>query len=85
MIKNEKGQALQAMTGLALFLVVIIVGTSLGANIVQNINDNVPDNSSADNVTTLGNQGLQQFSELAPVLGIATIAVITLGVLKMLM
>ena len=80
---GKKGQ-LAELTGLAMFFVVLIVIFAFGSDVVQTINENVPDNSTADNVTTQGNQGLQQFAEFAPTIGIIIAAVIVLKILMML-
>ena len=80
---GKKGN-LEMMTGLALFIVLIVMIVSLGSNVVQEVNGNVPDNSTADNVSTLANQGLQKFADFFEPLGIVTIAVIIIGVLAML-
>lgn len=80
----KKGLGLPEMSGLALFFVSLIILYSIGSDVVDEINSNVPDNSTADNITTQGNQGLQQFAEFAPVIGIVIAAVIILGVLKLL-
>ena len=84
MMKFRKKGNLEMMTSLALFIVLTVMIVSLGSNVVQEVNGNVPDNSTADNVSTLANQGLQKFAYFFEPLGIVTIAVIIIGVLAML-
>ena len=78
---NKKGD-LGQLAALATFFVTLIILFGLGSDIIQTINSNVPDLSVADNVTTQGNLGLQQFAEFAPIIGLVVVAAIVIGIVK---
>ena len=81
---NCKRGNLETFTALGMFFIILIVMFSIGSNIVQKVDDNVANTTVAHNVSMQGNQGLQQFAEFASIIGLVIVAVIVLGIIKLL-
>lgn len=84
---NKKGQALTlaGMASLAVVLVVAIVTASIGTKVLEDTENAMPDDTVSENVSRQGGQGLQQFAEFMPIVGLIVVAAIVLGIVKTLM
>ena len=81
---NKKGQqvSLAMMGALATMLVVAIVTSSIGSRVIERVENTVPDATVAENVSRQAGQGMQQFAEFMPIVGLVVVAGIVLGVVR---
>lgn len=83
-MENRKGQtfALAALGSLAVLLVIGFVTAAIGTRVVERVDDTLAENTVADNITSQGGQGLQQFAEFAPIIGLVVVAAVVLTIVR---
>lgn len=84
MKENNKGQQVTLATfGLfASLLVVGIITASIGSRVIFQVDNTFTDGTVAENITRNADQGMQQFAELLPVIGILVVASLVIGIMK---
>ena len=83
-MNNRKGQTLTlaSMGTLAVVLVVAIVTSSIGTKVLEDVENSMSDDTVSENVSRAAGQGMQQFAEFMPIIGLIVIASIVLGIVK---
>ena len=84
MFENKKGQqyTLAGMAPLAIALVTAILLSGIGTRVLEDTENAMPDDSVSENVSRQGGQGLQQFAEFMPIIGLIVVAAIVLGIVR---
>ena len=84
MAKSNKGQqfALAALGSLATLLVIGYVTAAIGTRVVERVDDTLSENTVADNITSQGGQGLQQFAEFGPIICLVVVAAVVLTIVR---
>lgn len=82
---SKKGQqvTLGLLSTFAIIFVLTVITTTIGAKIVQEFGDSpiFENGTVAKNLSTQGNQGLQQFAEFYPITGLVLIGSVIIGLL----
>jgi mannose/fructose/N-acetylgalactosamine-specific phosphotransferase system component IID len=81
---DKKGQALSlaALGGLSILLVVGFVTASIGSKVVLSVGNTFTSGTVPANITSQGNQGMQQFAEFAPIIGLVVVAAVVLSIIR---
>ena len=84
MMKDKKGQqfALAALGTLAVLLVIGYVTAAIGTRVVEQVDGTLTEGTVANNITSQGGQGLQQFAEFAPIIGLVVVAAVVLTIVR---
>ena len=83
-MENKKAQGfnLAAIGALATLLVVAIVTAAVGARIVNQVDNTFDDGTVAANATFQGLQGMQQFAEFLPIIGLIVVSGVVLSIVR---
>ena len=86
-MRGKKGQGtgvgLGVLATFAVVFVLTVITSSIGAKIIEKFDSMsiLTTGSVAKNLTTQGNQGLQQFAEFYPIVGLVLIGSVIIGLL----
>ena len=78
---NKRGVGIGDLLPYALVLIVAVIGIGVGADILTTINAGFVANSSGDNITTAGLEGLGELGSWVPTIAIVIAAALVIGIL----
>ena len=82
MNKKAQGLSLGALGALSILLVIGFVTAAIGTRVVERVDDTLAEATVSDNITSQGAQGLQQFAEFAPIIGLVVVAAVVLSIVR---
>lgn len=79
-LKNKRGFTLAQLSAAAIAFVVIAITIAMGARILDEMQDEFTSQSYAYNVTEKGLESLETFGDWLPIVAIAVIAAVVIGI-----